>query len=103
MLLFALLFQLPDPNDLSARVEIIRTAYGVPHIRADDLRAFGYGLAWIQLEDYGPEVGLGLLRERGQLGRVFGRDSIENDFMARLMQASVRARYPELDQPTREV
>ena len=72
-----------DPNDLSARVEIIRTAHGVPHIRAEDLKAFGYGLAWIQLEDYGPGVAHGILRTRGTLARVFGRDSIENDFFAR--------------------
>jgi acyl-homoserine lactone acylase PvdQ len=44
-----LVAQVPDPNDLSARVEVLRTAYGVPHIRADDLKAFGYALAWIQL------------------------------------------------------
>ncbi|HEV8150137.1 MAG TPA: penicillin acylase family protein, partial [Gemmatimonadales bacterium] len=92
-----------DPNDLSARVEIIRTAYGVPHIRADDLRAFGYGLAWVQLEDYGPMVALGLLRERGQLARVFGHDSIDSDFLARAMLGVVRSRYLELDQPTRDV
>jgi acyl-homoserine-lactone acylase len=92
-----------DPNDLSARVEIIRTAYGVPHLRAQDLRAFGYGLAWVQLEDYGPMVALGILRGRGQLGRVFGRDSMESDFTTRLLHARARDRYPELDQPTRDV
>ena len=92
-----------DPNDLSARVEIIRTAYGVPHIRAQDLVAFGYGLAWIQLEDYGPTVAHGVLRQRGQMGRIFGRDSMESDFLARRLVAAVRNRYVELDQPTRDV
>ena len=54
MIALALLLSLQpqtDPNDLSARVEIIRTTYGVPHIRARDLKAFGYGLAWVQLEE----------------------------------------------------
>jgi acyl-homoserine-lactone acylase len=92
-----------DPNDLSARVEIIRTAYGVPHIRAQDLRAFGYGLAWVQLEDYGPMVALGILRGKGQLGRVFARDSMESDFTARVLHARARDRYPDLDQATRDV
>ncbi|HEV8612690.1 MAG TPA: penicillin acylase family protein [Gemmatimonadales bacterium] len=91
-----------EPNDLSRRVEIIRTAYGVPHIRAADLRAFGYGLAWVQLEDYGPRVALGLLRGRGQLARVFGHDSIESDFLARAALGVVRSRYLELDQATRD-
>lgn len=92
-----------DPNDLSARVEIIRTAYGVPHIRAQDLRAFGYGLAWVQLEDYGPMVALGILRGKGQMGRVFGRDSMESDFPARMLHDRARDRYPDLDQATRDV
>lgn len=31
--------------------------------KADDLSAFGYGLAWAQLEDYGPVIGMGILRD----------------------------------------
>jgi acyl-homoserine-lactone acylase len=96
-------FAQTDPDDLSSRVEIIRTAYGVPHIRADDLRGFGYGLAWVQLEDYGPMVGLGLLRSRGDMARVFGRDSIESDFLARPLRARAVASYHLLEQATRDV
>ncbi len=95
--------QAGDPNDLSGQVEIIRTAYGVPHIRAASLRAAGYGLAWVQLEDYGPMVALGLLRERGQMARLFGRDSIESDFLARPAAAWARGEYQRLDQATRDV
>jgi acyl-homoserine-lactone acylase len=106
MLSLAILLAFPpqgDPNDLSSRVEIIRTAYGVPHIRAQDLKAFGYGLAWVQLEDYGPKVAHGILRTRGTLARVFGRDSIENDFFARPDRIRAEASYHRLDQPTRDV
>ncbi|HEX7023608.1 MAG TPA: penicillin acylase family protein [Gemmatimonadales bacterium] len=92
-----------DPNDLSARVEIIRTAYGVPHIRAEDLKAFGYGLAWVQLEDYGPRVAHGILRTRGGMARVFGRDSIEGDFLARPDRARAEVSYHRLDQSVRDV
>jgi len=92
-----------DPNDLSARVEIIRTTHGVPHIRAEDLKSFGYGLAWVQLEDYGPKVAHGVLRTRGTLARVFGRDSIENDFFARPDRAGAEASYHRLDQAVRDV
>jgi acyl-homoserine-lactone acylase len=95
--------QAPDPNDLSSRVEILRTAYGVPHIRGDDLKAFGYGLAWVQLEDYGPMVAMGILRSRGGMARVFGRDSIEYDFFALPMRAAAQANYYRLDQATRDV
>ena len=55
----ALLFALgpqywPDSlNDaaraLTARVEVHRTGYGVPHILADDLKAMGFGLGCVQL------------------------------------------------------
>lgn len=92
-----------DTAGLAHQVEIIRTAYGVPHIRAENLRAFGYGLAWVQLEDYGLRVALGLLRGRGAMGRVFGRDSMGSDFLARPLSARARAVYPLLDQPTRDV
>lgn len=95
--------QSPDPNDLSARVEVLRTAYGVPHIRADDLKAFGYGLAWVQLEDYGPTVAHGILRSRGGMARVFGRDSIESDFFTLPDRARAQASYHRLEQATRDV
>ncbi len=102
-LLLALATPQPDPNDLSARVEIIRTTYGVPHIRAQDLKSFGYGLAWVQLEDYGPRVAHGILRARGGMARVFGRDSIETDFLALPRRAEAQAKYHRLDQATRDV
>jgi len=95
--------QTPDPSDLSSRVEVLRTAYGVPHIRADDLKAFGYGLAWVQLEDYGPTVAHGILRARGGMARLFGRDSIESDFFARPDRANAEISYHRLDQETRDV
>lgn len=84
------------------RVEIRRTAHGVPHIAAEDMGAFGYGMAWVQLEDYGARVALGVLRARGHLGRYYGRDSLERDFDARLMHARAVATYRQLQLETRE-
>lgn len=98
-----LVAQATDPNDLSTRVEVLRTAYGVPHIRADDLKAFGYALAWVQLEDYGPGVAHGILRNRGGMAKVFGRDSIELDFLALPDRARAQANYYKLEQATRDV
>src|SRR5215213_11267271 len=71
----------PSP-ELWREVEIIRTAHGVPHIRAENLRAAGYALAWVQLEDYGPRTAMSVLRAHGGKGRVFGLDSINTDFAA---------------------
>jgi acyl-homoserine-lactone acylase len=90
-------------QDLGSRVEIRRTAYGVPHIKADDLKAAAYALAWVQLEDHGPRVAVGLVRARGQMGFWFGRDSMESDFRAQRAYALAVEKYPLLDQETRDI
>jgi acyl-homoserine-lactone acylase len=60
----------PSPDSLAeaaiaSRVEIVRTEYGVPHILAEDFEAMGFGLAWVQSEDYGDVVARGMVRRRG--------------------------------------
>jgi acyl-homoserine-lactone acylase len=95
--------QAPSRNDLSQQVEILRTAYGVPHIRAQNLRAAGYGLGWVMIEDYGPRIAVGLLRGRGEMARWFGRDSIEGDFLAQREYRTAVQHYPDLDEETRDV
>lgn len=92
-----------SPRPYADRVEIRRTTYGVPHILAEDLGAFGYAMAWVQLEDYGARVAHGLVRARGHLGRYFGRDSLERDFGARLTHTRAAETYLQLQQETREV
>ena len=91
-----------DPRPYPDRVEIRRTTHGIPHIAAEDMGAFGYGMAWVQLEDYGARVALGVIRARGHLGRVYGRDSLERDFDARLTHARAVATYRQLQIETRE-
>lgn len=103
----------PGPNqsttsELWRQVEIIRTAHGVPHIRAENLRAAGYALAWLQSEDYGPRTAVDALEARGQLARVFGpvsgqRNNIESDFLALPLRHRVIQTYHLLDQETRDV
>lgn len=89
-------------DDLSARVEIRRTAYGVPHIKAQDLKAAYYALAWVQLEDHGPRVAIGILRARGEMGKWFGRDSMDGDFLAQRQRAVAVDKYALLDPETRD-
>jgi acyl-homoserine-lactone acylase len=96
--------QRPDSAPaLADQVEIRRTAHGVPHIRAENLKAAAYALAYVQLEDHGARVAVGLVRARGELARWFGRDSIESDFVAQRAYATAIERYPDLDQSTRDV
>jgi acyl-homoserine-lactone acylase len=93
----------PAAPELWREVEIIRTAHGVPHIRAENLRAAGYALAWVQLEDYGPRTAMSVLRAHGGKGLVFGHDSINTDFTARRERDRAIATYHRLDQETRDI
>jgi len=91
--------QLPD---LARQVEVRRTTHGVPHIRAQNLKAAYYALGYVQLEDYGSRVAMGLLRARGEMGRWFGRDSMESDFGAQREYGLAVESYPRLEQATRD-
>ena len=95
--------QAPGAADLARQVEVRRTTYGVPHIRAQNLVAANYALAYVQLEDYGARVAMGLLRARGEMGLWFGRDSMESDFGAQREYALGVQNYPRLEQATRDV
>ena len=87
--------------DLANQVEVRRTTHGIPHIKAENLAAAYYALAWVQLEDYGPRVATGLLRARGEMGRYFGRDSMESDFNAQREYTLAVENYARLDEATR--
>ena len=90
--------------ELWRQVEIIRTAHGVPHIRAENLRAAGYALAWLQCEDYGARTAINTLEARGQLAQLNGqREAIESDFLALPLRDRVIQTYHQLDQETRDV
>ena len=88
---------------IAARVEIVRTEYGVPHILAEDLKAMGFGLGWVQSEDYGDRVAVGLVQNRGEYALHVGYDSIDGDFGAREAYAIAIETHHRLDPETREV
>ena len=90
-------------HDLAQQVEIRRTTYGVPHIKADNLRAAYYALAWVQLEDYGDRVPVGLLRSRGTLALTRGPEATGSDFLNRMSYARAQDTYHLVDAPTRAV
>ena len=70
---------------LSEEVTIRRTDYGVPHILAESLEAAAFAMAWVQLEDYGDRVALGLVQARGESTLHLGLEegSLDGDFRAR--------------------
>ncbi len=90
-------------TSLAERVEIRRTAYGVPHVLADDLAAAFFGLAYCHVEDYGERVVMGLVRARGELARYLGPDSLDADFRNRRTFARAVETYHLLDPEMREV
>ena len=90
--------------ELWRQVEIIRTAHGVPHIRAENLRAAGYALGWLQSEDYGSRTAINVLEARGQLAILAGsHDNIESDFLAQPLRNRMIQTYHLLDQDTRDI
>ena len=93
----------PDGNVLWRQVEIVRTSHGVPHIRADNLRAAGYALAWVMSEDYGPRTGMRLVGARGELSRFEGRARLDADFQFRRDRKRAIETYHLLDPETRDI
>jgi acyl-homoserine-lactone acylase len=89
--------------ELWREVEIIRTAHGVPHIRADNLRAGGYALGWLQAEDYGVVTPARLWATRGQTARVNGRGSIDADFSTLRERARAIETFHLLQPETRDL
>jgi acyl-homoserine-lactone acylase len=89
--------------ELWQQVEVIRTAHGVPHIRAENLRAAGYALAWVQCEDYGDRTPMRLVGARGWAARFRGREALDADFENLRARDRAIETYHLLDQETRDV
>lgn len=91
-------------RELWRQVEIIRTAHGVPHIRAANLRAAGYALAWLQCEDYGPAATpMSILQLSGRRASVEGSDALEFDFFILRHRERTLKNYGSLPRDVREV
>jgi acyl-homoserine-lactone acylase len=89
--------------DLAQQVEVRRTTYGIPHIFAENLRAAGYAMGYVQMEDHGIRIAQGLVRARGRLAESFGRDSLEADFLNRRSHGLAIATWDRLEQDTRDL
>lgn len=88
---------------LAQQVEIRRTAHGVPHILAENLRAAAFALAYVQLEDHGIDIIEGMNAARGRSALVDGHSRVDADAVARLRHERARATFDSLRQDTREV
>ncbi len=89
--------------ELWRQVEVVRTSHGVPHIRAENLRAAGYALAWLQCEDYGTVTPMEVLEASGRSATVLGYRGVESDMaVMRLRERSLKG-YEQLSRETRDV
>lgn len=69
------------------KIQIIRDAYGVPHIYADTDEEVAYGLAWATCEDDIQSMQENLLTARGRLAEVKGKDGAIMDFLSAFIGA----------------
>src|SRR5690606_10613966 len=90
-------------EELARQVEIRRTAHGVPHILAENIRAAGFALGYVQVEDYGERVMRELVTARGTRGLAFGPDSMAPDFLNRLAHRRAVETYHWLSPDTRDM
>ena len=90
-------------TELWRQVEVIRTAHGVPHIRAENLRAAGYALAWLQCEDYGTTTPTEILEASGRWASVEGYQRVESDFLITRHRDRTLKNYASLSKDVRDV
>lgn len=90
-------------SDIAQTVEIRRTEYGVPHIKAPTLKGAAFGLAWCEIEDYGDRVIRPLIQARGDLALLEGRRAMESDFINQLEYERATQVYHLVDQDTRDL
>jgi acyl-homoserine-lactone acylase len=64
-----------SPPAPSFSAELTRTSYGVPHVRANDFRSLGYGLAYAYAQDNVCMFADSLLTARGERSQFFGPDA----------------------------
>lgn len=63
------------PNGARAGAEIARTSHGVVHVRAENFRGLGFGIAYAYAEDNLCMFADSLLTVRGERSRFFGPDA----------------------------
>lgn len=96
-------------TDLSEQVIIRRTAFGIPHIYAKDVKAAGFALGHVQMEDYGERVAELLLKTRGEWAKfneLIGKsrsEALDNDAASRSSYRRAVETWQYLESDTRDI
>src|SRR5688572_2686764 len=79
-----------DRTDLTtidpSAIDIVRDAYGVPHIFAKTDAEVAYGLAWAHAEDDFGTLQKTILASKSMLGQLSGREGATVDYIVHLLQ-----------------
>jgi acyl-homoserine-lactone acylase len=94
---YSSLLQSENGIDPSA-VDIVRDAYGVPHIFAKTDAEVAYGLAWAHAEDDFYTIQKSFLASKGMLGMQTGREGATIDYIVSLLR--IRELVDSLYEPT---
>ncbi|WP_411274710.1 penicillin acylase family protein, partial [Daejeonella sp.] len=96
-------------QDLADHVTIRRTAFGVPHIKADNMQAAGFALGYVQLEDYGRSVVEGMVKARGDWSQFHEMTpperslSIDRDASSKIRYARALETFSWLKKETQDI
>lgn len=96
-------------EELSEEVTIRRTDYGVPHISAENIKAAGYGLGYVQMEDYGEKVADALLKARGEWTKYHEpkkeelNQAIDDDLANKIKYEKAVKTWAQLNQETQDI
>jgi len=96
-------------NDLSDQVIVRRTEFGIPHIYADNMKAAGYAMGYLQMEDYGERVAELMLKARGEWAKykeLYGSEresAIDSDASNRRDYRRAVETWNKLEQDTRDI
>ena len=82
-------------------IVIRRTAFGVPHILANNLFGAAKGLAYAQMEDHGEAVVIPVIRAQGRLGLIEGMNAIDSDVFFSQSYEAARYQYDALSENTK--
>jgi len=98
----------PD-GGLWEQVVIRRTDFGVPHIYGENIKAAGYALGYLQMEDYGEPVAEMLLKARGEWAKfneLHGNElssALDSDAANRRNYKRAVETWQKLEQDTRDI
>jgi acyl-homoserine-lactone acylase len=89
----------------SYKVQVLRTSYGIPHVRATDWGSLGYGYGYAFAQDNVCVLAREVLAANGTQSRYFGGGTLNSDWVYKMVNSAARvsAAWSVLDKETRDL